>query len=72
MKQLLADGEVDIIFAFNPAEASSAIAQGTLPDSVRSFVFTGGTLANTHFVAIPLQRRRQGRGNGRGGFSAVA
>ena len=54
MKQLLADGEVDIIFAFNPAEASSAIAQGTLPDSVRSFVFTGGTLANTHFVAIPF------------------
>ena len=53
MKQLLADGEVDIIFAFNPAEASSAIAAGELPDTVRSFTFPGGTLANTHFVAIP-------------------
>ena len=53
MKQLLADGEVDIIFAFNPSEASSAIAAGELPDTVRSFVFDGGTLANTHFVAIP-------------------
>jgi putative thiamine transport system substrate-binding protein len=53
MKQLLADGEVDIIFAFNPAEASSAIANGELPDTVRSFTFAGGTLANTHFVAIP-------------------
>ncbi len=53
MKQLLADDEVDIIFAFNPAEASSAMANGELPDTVRSFTFPGGTLANTHFVAIP-------------------
>ena len=53
MKQLLADSEVDIIFAFNPSEASSAIAAGELPDTVRSFVFPAGTLANTHFVAIP-------------------
>ncbi|GLS29913.1 putative thiamine transport system substrate-binding protein [Mesorhizobium albiziae] len=53
MKQLLADGEVDIIFAFNPSEASSAIANGELPGSVRSFTFPDGTLANTHFVAIP-------------------
>ncbi len=53
MKQLLADNEVDIIFAFNPSEASGAIANGELPDTVRSFTFPGGTLANTHFVAIP-------------------
>jgi putative thiamine transport system substrate-binding protein len=54
MKQLLADGELDIIFAFNPSEASSAIATGELPDTVRSFTFPQGTLANTHFVAIPF------------------
>ena len=53
MRQLLADGELGIIFAFNPAEASSAIANGELPDTVRSFTFPGGTLSNTHFVAIP-------------------
>lgn len=53
MKQLLADGELDIIFAFNPAEASSAIANGELPDTIRSFTFPEGTLANTHFVAVP-------------------
>ncbi len=53
MRQLLADGEVDIVFAFNPAEASSAIASGQLPDTVRSFTYAGGTLANTHFLAIP-------------------
>ncbi|WAJ28984.1 ABC transporter substrate-binding protein [Antarcticirhabdus aurantiaca] len=54
MKQLLADGELGIIFAFNPAEASSAIASGELPDTVRSFTFEAGTLGNTHFVAIPF------------------
>ncbi|TDH37868.1 ABC transporter substrate-binding protein [Pseudohoeflea suaedae] len=53
MKQKLADGELDIIFAFNPSEASSGIAAGELPDTVRSFTFSGGTLGNTHFVAIP-------------------
>jgi putative thiamine transport system substrate-binding protein len=53
MRQLLADNEVDIAFAFSPAEASNAIANNQLPDTVRSFVFSGGTLGNTHFVAIP-------------------
>jgi putative thiamine transport system substrate-binding protein len=54
MKQLLADGELGIIFAFNPAEASSAITAGELPDTVRSFTFAKGTLGNTHFLAIPF------------------
>lgn len=53
MKHMLADSEADIIFAFNPSEASSAIANGELPDTVRSFTFPDGTLSNTHFVAIP-------------------
>jgi putative thiamine transport system substrate-binding protein len=53
MKQKLADGELDIIFAFNPSEASAGIKAGELPDTVRSFTFSGGTLGNTHFVAIP-------------------
>ena len=57
MKQKLADGELDIIFAFNPAEASAAISAGELPGSVRSFVFSNGTLGNTHFVAIPYNAK---------------
>lgn len=52
--QLLADGEIDVAFAFNPAAASNAIDSGILPDSVRSYVFDRGTIANTHFVAIPF------------------
>jgi putative thiamine transport system substrate-binding protein len=53
-RQLLNDGEIDISMAFNPGDASSAIAQGLLPDSIRSFVLTGGSIGNTHFVAIPF------------------
>ena len=54
LRRLLADDEIDIAFAFNPGDASSAIENGELPDTVRSFVFRGGTLGNTHFVAIPF------------------
>ncbi|MCG8441307.1 MAG: ABC transporter substrate-binding protein, partial [Caulobacterales bacterium] len=54
LRQLLADGEVDITFAFNPADASNAIANNELPDTIRSFVFDAGTIANSHFVAIPF------------------
>jgi putative thiamine transport system substrate-binding protein len=54
LRRLLADGEIDFAFAFNPADATSAIANGELPDTVRSFVFEAGTLGNTHFVAIPF------------------
>lgn len=57
MKQKLADGELDIIFAFNPAEASAGITSGELPETVRSFTFSAGTLGNTHFVAIPYNAK---------------
>ncbi|WP_417671072.1 ABC transporter substrate-binding protein [Roseibium sp.] len=54
MRQLVADGELDIAITFNPGDASSAIANGELPESARTFVFDGGTIGNTHFVAIPF------------------
>jgi len=53
-RQLLADGEVDIAIAFNPADASSAIERGELPTSVRTYIHAGGTIANVHFLAIPF------------------
>ena len=52
--QLLDDGEIEIAFTFNPGEASSAIESGRLPDTVRTYVLHGGTIGNTHFVAIPF------------------
>ena len=51
--QLLADGEIDISFAFNPGRASAAIAAGELPETVRTNVWSGGTIGNASFVAIP-------------------
>ena len=56
-RQLLADGEVDIAIAFNPADASSAIERGELPASVRTYIHTGGTIANVHFLAIPFNAK---------------
>jgi putative thiamine transport system substrate-binding protein len=52
-RQLLNDGEIDMMVSFNPAEAAVAIGAGLLPDSVRTFVFARGTIGNTSFVAIP-------------------
>ncbi|AJQ93907.1 ABC transporter substrate-binding protein [Gynuella sunshinyii] len=54
MQQLLNDGEIDISLSFNPNDASNAINSGELPDSIRSYVHRSGTIANTHFVAIPF------------------
>ena len=53
-RQLLDDGEVDFALSFYPSEASSAIANGLLPESARTFVLDEGTIGNTHFVAIPF------------------
>ena len=53
LSALLADGEVDIAFTFNPGRASAAIADGELPESVRTFVFEGGTIGNSSFLSIP-------------------
>jgi putative spermidine/putrescine transport system substrate-binding protein len=54
LSQLLADGEVDFAISYHPAEASKMIHDGLYPASVRTFVFEEGTIANTHFVAIPF------------------
>lgn len=51
--QLLADGETDIALSFNPNEASNAIADFRLPETVRSYVHSAGTIGNASFVAIP-------------------
>ena len=54
MKQLLNDGEIFISLSFNPNDASHAIANGELPESVRTYVHKKGTIGNTHFVGIPF------------------
>ena len=55
--QMLDDGEVDIAISFYPSDAASLAKNGRLPDSARIFVLEGGTIGNTHFVAIPYNAR---------------
>lgn len=54
IRQMLADGELLLALTFNPNDAANEIAAGRLPTTVTSFQFTGGTLGNTHFLAIPF------------------
>jgi putative thiamine transport system substrate-binding protein len=57
MRQMLADGELAISFSFNPNEAASEIAAGRLPAGVQSWQHVGGTIGNTHFLAIAFNAR---------------
>ncbi len=54
LRQLLEDQEIDLAFAFNPAEASNAVSSGLLPETTRAYILDGGTIQNTHFLAIPF------------------
>lgn len=58
-RTLMNDGEIDIMIAFNPSEASTAIANGQLPPTVRTYVLAGGTIGNASFVAIPFNAAHQ-------------
>ncbi len=57
MNTLFADGEIDFSFSYHQGDASRHILDGLFPDTVRTFVFEEGTIANTHFVAIPFNAK---------------
>ena len=59
MRQLMNDGEIDIMISFNPAEAAVSSQSGLLPNTVRTFTFTKGTIGNTSFVAIPYNAKNK-------------
>jgi putative thiamine transport system substrate-binding protein len=52
-RQLLTDGEVDMLISFDPAEAAAWVETGLAPETVRVFTLDNGTIGNTSFVAIP-------------------
>ena len=52
-RQLMNDGEIDMMISFNPSEAAVSVQSGLLPESVRTFTLANGTIGNTSFVAIP-------------------
>ena len=57
MYRMLGDGVLDIAMTFNPSEAAHLITNQQLPASAYSFGFTGGTIGNVHFLAIPINAR---------------
>ncbi len=57
VRQMMSDGELLLALTFNPNEAANEIAAKRLADSVYSFQLTGGTVGNTHFLAIPVNAR---------------
>lgn len=54
LDSLFADGEIDFSFSYQQSAASRGIVDGLMPATTRSYVFDDGTIANTHFVAIPF------------------
>jgi putative thiamine transport system substrate-binding protein len=54
IRQMLADGELLLGLTFNPNEAANEIAAKRLPDTVTSWQHSGGTIGNTHFLAVPF------------------
>ena len=55
--QMLADGELLMGLTFNPNEPANLVASGTLPQTTIAWQNRGGTIGNTHFVAIPVNAR---------------
>lgn len=53
LRQLLADGEIDLMISFNPAEAVLSSSNGLIPASARTLAFEKGSIGNASFVAIP-------------------
>jgi len=55
--QMVADGELLIGFTFNPNEPANLVAGGKLPKTTFAWQNSGGTIGNTHFVAIPVNAK---------------
>ena len=54
LRDLLANGEVDVALSFNPSEAASLVLNDEVAPTVQALGLGTGTIANSHFVAIPV------------------
>ncbi|MBE0399765.1 ABC transporter substrate-binding protein [Halomonas sp. FME1] len=53
LRGLMGDSEIGIALSFSATEASGAIANYELPETVRSYVHDSGMIGNMSFMAIP-------------------
>ncbi|OEF97580.1 ABC transporter substrate-binding protein [Desulfuribacillus alkaliarsenatis] len=54
LDRLYSQGEVWMTMGYNEARVESLIANGTFPESTRTFVMEPGSIGNTHFLSIPF------------------
>ncbi len=54
LDELYQNGEVWLSMSYNPQLAQRQINKGLWPESTRTYLLDGGTLSNTHYVAIPF------------------
>ena len=55
--QSVSDGELLIGLTFNPNEPANLVASGKMPKSTIAWQNSGGSIGNTHFVAIPVNAK---------------
>lgn len=54
LEELYQNGEVYISMSYNPQLAQRQVNRGLYPESTRTYLLDGGTLNNTHYLAIPF------------------
>ena len=57
VRQMMVDGELMAGLTFNPNEAANEIAAKRMPDTVYSWQNSGGSIGNTHFLAVPFNAK---------------
>lgn len=53
LEELYQNGEIYLSMSYNPQLAQRQIEKGLYPETTRTYLLDGGTLNNTHYVAIP-------------------
>ena len=59
MRRLVDDTELSLAFTFSAPEVPAAVQRYDLPQSIRSYAMSDGSLSNTHFVTIPYNASHQ-------------
>ena len=54
LEELYQNGQTHLSMSYNPQLAQRQIEKGLYPESTRTYLLDGGTLSNTHYVAIPF------------------
>lgn len=54
LHQLFAGQEIDFTFSNNDGEVDNKVLQGILPEQARGYVWQTGTIANSHYLGIPV------------------